>query len=109
MADLKLTYFESLQDFDSPRHISLGNWDIPISPNRSYRTNANADELGWETDLTLVYEYSEDLSFLVHWSHMFAKQGLEDGQFILWNGLLSSQGSSDDDGDYLEFETRVKF
>lgn len=109
MADLKLTFFESLGDFESPAHLTFGRFEVPIAPGLSFWTDKNADELGWETDLVLVYEYSEDLSFLLHWSHMFASEGLGEGQFTLWNGLLSSQGEDDDDGDYVEFETKVKF
>ncbi len=106
---LMATYLESLGDFESPAHIGLGSWDVPIAPLLSFWTDKNADELGWQTDLVFVYQYSEDLSFQMHWSHMFAREGLEEGQFTMWNGLLSSQGSEDDDADYLGVETRIKF
>lgn len=72
-------------------------------------TNENDDELGWELSLGLTYQYSEDLSFSVGWSHLFVGDGLEDGSFNNLNGNDFSGGIGDDDADYFSFETGIEF
>jgi hypothetical protein len=93
------------------------------------------DNLGFETNLHAEYQYSEDLVFRVGWAHFFAGEGIEDGNAI--NGSGASAGSSkqdssysssvfpaghghaglpsnvgfgsEDDFDYLYFETEISF
>lgn len=92
-------------------------------------TAGSDDSLGFETDLHLAYQYSEDLAFRVGWAHFFAGDGTEDGNLINpgmssadkygypsgssgagLGGVFGVTGSgSDDDFDYLYFETEISF
>ncbi|MDP7639188.1 MAG: alginate export family protein [Candidatus Hydrogenedentes bacterium] len=96
-----VAYFLVDEPFDAP--ITF----IPLFP--SFMTNENDDELGWELSLGLTYQYSEDLSFSVGWSHLFVGDGLEDGSFNNLNGNDFSGGIGDDDADYFSFETGIEF
>ncbi|MCP4641518.1 MAG: alginate export family protein [bacterium] len=109
MVALSTTYFEALDTFDRPYAIDVGHWRVPVAPALSWWTDSSDPEIGWETDLVFVYNYSEDLSFLLHWSHLFPGDGLEEGSFTYWNGLLSNAGTDKDESDYVTFETRLRF
>lgn len=106
---LVVTYFDTLEEFDAPAHITLGDWRIPIAPLFSFWTMENDDALGIETGLYATYHYSEDLTFEAGWAHLFVDDGASDGQYVLLNGLGFSGGTSDDDADYLYVETRIQF
>lgn len=81
----------------------------------------NDDDIGWEIDLYITYNYSEDLTFEVGYAHFFADDGAEDGNFINGNGLFFTGGPNflfqlfgqppraDDDADYIYFETSLAF
>lgn len=108
-------YFESLDEFDAPWHITvptlggIGMARIPLLPGLPWLTTDNDDELGWETDIFLQYRYSEDLMFEAGWAHTFVGDGLEEGNYSRWNGLLFNGGSDDDDVDYVYLGTKIKF
>ncbi len=106
---LVVTYFDTLEEFDAPAHITIGGWRIPIAPLFSFWTMQNDSELGIEAGLYATYHYSEDLVFEAGWAHLFVDDGLSDGQFVALNGLGFTGGTSDDDADYLYLETRVQF
>lgn len=73
--------------------VGCGNWD---------------DTLGWEVGLYGEYYYSEDLVIRSGYSHFFGDDGLA-GAPILWNGLQSWMGGTEDDYDYLFLETEIAF
>jgi hypothetical protein len=104
-----LQYIIADEPFDSPKSVSLGGFKIPVAPALSFWTDEGDDELGWVTDIVLVYHYSEDLMFSAHWSHLFGGEALEDGAFFAGNGTIFGGGSDDDDGDFITFETRICF
>ena len=106
---LVVTYFQALEEFDAPAHITLGGWRIPIAPFFSFWTMENDSDLGIETGLTATYHYSEDLVFEAGWAHLFVDDGATDGQYVLLNGLGFTGGTSDDDADSLYLETRIQF
>jgi hypothetical protein len=106
---LAVSYFSSLEEFDAPRYITLGNWKVPLFPNRSYWTQESDAELGWEVGLYATYNYTEDLVFEVGYAHLFLGDGLEDGNFSNGNGLWFNGGTGDEDADYVYFETRLSF
>lgn len=106
---LAVSYFQTLEEFDSPRYFTVGGFKIPVAPALSFWTQENDDELGTEVGLYVTYNYSEDLSFEVGWAHLFVGEGLEDGQFSNGNGLLFNGGTGDDDSDYVYFETKLCF
>lgn len=101
---LELGYFVADEAFDRPRTV-FGR-AIPFF---SFWTEESDDDLGLVSDIVAIYHYSEDLMFLLHWSHLFAGDGLRDGNFTAWNGLAFDAGSDNDDGDYVRFETVLKF
>jgi hypothetical protein len=79
------------------------------------------DELGWEVSTYLTYHYSEDLTMEFGYSHFFAGDGVEDGNFVAANGLGLLGGpnvllrpfgfprKADSDADYVYFETSLSF
>ena len=66
-------------------------------------------DLGIEAGLYADYQYSEDLVFRAGWAHLFADDGLEDGNLVAANGLLPLAGADDEDLDYLFLETEISF
>jgi len=106
---LTVSYFQTDEPFDAPVYFKLGRYRVPIAPALSFWTRENDDSLGWETGLYVTYNYSEDLSFQVGWAHLFTGDGLKEGNFSNGNGLLFNGGSSDDDADYLYFQTKISF
>ncbi len=104
-----LTYFEALNAFDSPVYWDFGGFRIPVAPGLSFWTTKGDDDLGWEIDLIGIYRYTEDLTFQGHISYLFPGDGLVDGSFTSWNGLVTNQGSDKDDSIYLTFETSLRF
>lgn len=102
-----LSYFEAVDEFDQPVSFNLGGFRIPVAPALSFWTEENDASLGWELGVYATYNYSEDLSFEVGWAHLFV--GETDGQFVNGNGFLFHEGTSDDDADYLYFQTKIAF
>jgi hypothetical protein len=102
-------YFEALGTWKSPVYWDLGGFRVPLAPVFSFWTQTSSPELAWSADLVVLYQYSEDLSFSAHYSHLFPLDGLDQGNFTAWNGLVTNQGSAKDDSTYLTFETRLKF
>ncbi len=108
-AAFMVTRFDTLEEFDAPRHFKLGRIRVPIAPALSWWDQENDDLLGYETHLTFAYNYSEDLVFEIGWAHFFLGEGSEDGQFSRWNGLLYTGGTDDDDADYVYVGSTLKF
>jgi hypothetical protein len=106
---LTVTYFEALEEFDSPVYFTFGGFKIPIAPVYSFWTQGNGTDLGWEAALYATYHYTEDLTFEVGYSHFFVGDGLANGSFSALNGLGFNGGRSDDDADYLYVESRLAF
>ena len=107
--ELKVAHFVSLEDFDSPAYIELGQWQVPIAPALSFWDMESDDDLGTEVGLYVTYDYTEDLVFEVGWAHLFTGEGLDDGNYNDLNGLGFIGGTDDDDVDYVYFETRISF
>ena len=107
---LTVSYFEALEAYDVtwPNYFLLGTrvtWLAPFS----WITEENDTDLGWEVGLYMTYDYTEDLSFQVGYAHLFVGDGLGQGNFNALNGLGFNGGTSDDDADYLFFETKLAF
>lgn len=67
------------------------------------------EDLGFEVGLYADYQYSEDLVFRAGYAHLFAGDGIEDGNWVNLNGLAQLTAPDDDDLDYLFFETEISF
>jgi hypothetical protein len=106
---LRVAYLESLETFDQPRHVTLGQFKIPVAPALSFWTQGTDDDIGIETQLSIAYHYSEDLTFSAGWAHLFVGDGLSDGNYNDFNGLLFNGGTDDEDADYLYFDTKICF
>ncbi len=102
-------YLETLEPFDRPATFSVGDWQVPLAPALAFWTDQGSNELGWQTNLWLVYNYTEDLSFEVGWSHYFVGEGIDDGAFIDENGLTFIGGQDKNDADYVYFLTTLEF
>ncbi len=101
--------FEAVEPFDAPRYFNIGRFRIPIAPNHSWWTQENDTARAFETDVFLIYNYSEDLTVNLQWSHLFPDDGLKEGNFAIGNGLIFDGGSDDDQGDYVSAEVILKF
>lgn len=112
---LLASYFEAIDEFDVPPHFFLLGRRFLIAPFVPFMglapwwTRSNDSDLGWELELIAKYNYTEDLSFEAGWAHLFAGDGLGDGNFVNSNGLAFNGGRDDDDADYLYFETKICF
>ncbi len=106
---LNVAWFDTLEEFDSPVYWNLGGFRIPLAPALPWWTTVNDNSLGWEVNLVGTYHYTEDLTFEAGYSHFFVGDGLSEGNFTSWNGLLFNGGRGDDDADYLYFETKLAF
>ena len=84
----------------------VDEFDVPVL---GFWTKEADDEIGVITQLSAGYTYSQDLSFKVLWEHLFAGEGLADGNYFSGNGLLFVGGRDDQDADYLQFYTSLKF
>jgi len=104
------TYLQTLDAYDTtwPIWWIFGSRVLPLFP-LSFVSDETSKDLGWELTATATYNYSEDLSFQVGYSHLFVGDGLADGNFNLLNGLGFDGGTSDDDDDYFFFETKLAF
>lgn len=93
-----LEYLLADETFGRPRFFLFPFW-----------TEDTDDELGLEFDLSLTYDYSDDLYISVGWEHLFVGAGLEGGNFNNGNGLEFNGGSNGDDVDFVYFETGIFF
>lgn len=107
---LAVTYFECLEPYDIswPSYFLLGsrvNWLYQYS----FIDQENDDDLGWEVGLYATYKYSDNLTFDVGYARLFVGDGASEGNFVNANGLAFNGGTSDDDADYVFFETKLAF
>lgn len=106
---LQAAYFGVIAPFDLPKSLDIAGRTVPIAGPFSFWTDRADSDLGWDVSLSSIYRYSQDLEFEAGWSHLFTGEGLAEGNYTDYNGLLFSGGTDDDDADYLYLETRVKF
>ncbi|HUW61750.1 MAG TPA: alginate export family protein [Candidatus Bathyarchaeia archaeon] len=104
------TYYEALEAFNSPwpTFWLLGNRVSPLA-GLTFFDQENDKALGWEVAANVTYIYSEDLSFELGYAHFFVDDGLEWGNFNNANGLLYNGGQSDEDPNYVYFQTKICF
>jgi len=106
---LNAGYLGVVDEFDWPRHFTVGDFRVPIAPNLSFWTSDSSDEIGVTVHAWVKYDYSEDWFIKVGWEHLFSGDGLRDGSYTLRNGLAFHGGSDGDDADYIYFHTGLKF
>ena len=106
---LTAAYFGVVERFDRPRSINVADLEIPIAGPLTFWTKKSGSDLGWDLNLSAVYHYSEDLDFKAGWSHLFTGEGLAEGNYTDFNGLLFSGGTDDSDADYFYAETSIRF
>lgn len=94
-----VTYYEVVDGFSRP----------VLSPLFPWWTTENDSYLGTEVTLFLEYKYSEDLVLETGWSHLFPGDGLTDGQFTRWNGLMYTGGTDNNEADYVYAGCRIYF
>jgi hypothetical protein len=108
----ELVHFEVVDPFERP--IYSNRWLVPVFGAGTISflspfTRESDDDLGWEGRLIMDYQYSDDLRFELGYSHFFTGDGIEDGNFIDFNGLQIAGGLDSDDADYVYFLTNLKF
>lgn len=95
--------------FDLGYYLADETFGLPRLPFFPFWTREADRELGFETDINLTYQYSDDLYFAIGWGHLFVGDGLEEGNFNIANGLEFNGGRDGDDVDYFYFETGIFF
>ncbi len=98
-----------VEPFDYPAMFRLGRFYVPIFPALAPWTEEGDDDLGYEVAAWVKYNYTEDLSFMLYYAHLFPGDGLTRGSFIQYNGTQSSGGTGDEDADYIFWMTTLKF
>jgi len=98
---LALAYFQADEEVDLGFD-GFGIFDL-------FDNDADDNE-GLEVGLYGDYQYSEDLVFRAGFAHFFGDDGLEDGNFVILNGL-GAFADTEDDGDYnyLFWEAEISF
>ncbi|MCC6488505.1 MAG: alginate export family protein [Candidatus Hydrogenedentes bacterium] len=95
--------------FDPPATFTVGKWRVPLAPALSFWTDEGSDDIGWEASGYIKYNYSDNLYFLLYYSHLFPDDGLTDGGYFQFNGTGFSGGSDTDDADYVFLMSVLKF
>lgn len=98
-AILCVTYYEAVETFERPAWPYIFPW----------WTEKSDDYLGTELTLFFEYQYSPDLVIEFGWSHLFVGDGMTEGNFIRWNGMLYTGGTDDDGADYVYAGCRLSF
>jgi len=103
-------YVEALEAYDSawPSIWIFGYRWLPLY-GFSFLDEENDDDMCTEVALQVNYQYSEDLSFEVGYSHLFLGDGASQGNFVIGNGFGFVGGTDDEDTDYFYFETKLAF
>ena len=92
----------SNETFDWPVYFTLGRYRVPIAPNWSWWTTESGDDIGWEWLNLVKYDYSDNLSIILFYSHFFIDSDHAlDGNYLYSNGLTFMGGTDDDDADYV--------
>ncbi len=102
-------YFAVVEPFDLPKRVRVLGLVIPVAGPFSFWDEEADSDLGWDISLVAVYHYSEDLDFEAGWTHLFTGDGLTQGNYVDFNGLLFSGGTDDSDADYLYLQTLIRF
>ena len=99
----------AVDTFDWPVHGHYGNRIWAYLPQFPFWTQESSDDLGFEVDLLVKYQYSKDLLFTLYYGHLFTGDGMIDGNYTANYGLLYSGGTDNDDADYAFLLATLKF
>ncbi len=97
------------EPFAWPAHMRFGRFRLPYAPNLAFWDQESDDYLGLTTCTVLTYRYSEDLSVMLYWGHLFTGGSTKDGNFLHSNALSFDGGINDDDVDYVFMWWILKF
>ncbi len=97
------------EPFDLPVYFDIGKYRVPLTAAFPWWTKEADDHQGYSTCVVARYAYSQDLTFLLYWGHMFTGDGARDGSYTYFNGTSFAGGTADDDADYAFFWVIVKF
>lgn len=104
-----LAYLQAVTSFERPISIKIDDLEIyPFSP-FSFITNKNDKDIGWQTLLSLSYNYNENLNFSLGWSHFFIGKGLAQGIFLDNYGTAYISTTSRSDADFFYLSTTIEF
>lgn len=97
----RVAHFEAVEPFDRP---------IPgLGTTFSFLTDKSDTDLGTSIYTVLTYNFSEDYEFKLGWEHLFAGDGLREGNYTSRYGHQFMGGIDDDDADYFFFESKLAF
>lgn len=106
---VKAAYFWVDEVFNKPAVWKIGRGNFPISALFPWMTEASDKDFGLTTTVWAKYNYTEDLFVSIGWEHFFPGGALNDGAYVMANGLRNAGGSATDDADYLWIDTGIKF
>jgi hypothetical protein len=103
-------YVETLEAYRTtwPIWSILGRRVTPLFP-FTFIDKPTPKPMCWEADLSVKYQYTEDLSFELGYSHMFLLEGAAQGNYVIENGISFIGGTAGDDSDYIFLETKLSF
>jgi len=99
----------AVETFDWPVYFEVGNRRIPFAPIFPFWTKESDDNLGLSAEIIAKYNYTEDLSLLLYYGHLWPGDGLRDGAYVNSYGTVMNGGLNDKDADYVFFWTLLKF
>ncbi len=102
-----VTYFQAVDPFFAPNVYKVFGAKIPSI--FSWDTKPNDSDMGWETDLFFEYHYSQDLVFEAGWAHLFPGNGLRQGSYSRFMGMIFTGGTAKKDGDYIYLGSKLSF
>lgn len=106
---LDVAYMEVVAPFDRPISVQIGDAIIYPLGYFPFITTESDSELGWQTLLSLSYNYSDDLTFSIGWSHFFIGKGLAQGAFLDNYGTAFVSTVNQTDADFFYFYTTLEF
>lgn len=82
---------------------------MPVFAPLNFWTKESSRDLGIQASLWGKYYYTDDLWVRFRWEHLFAGEGIKDGNFVDGYGTRFLAGSDDDDADYIECMFGITF
>lgn len=104
-----IAYLQVVAPFRYPVGSSCGGKMYPYLSPLSFWTKKGNTDLGWLYNAALVYQYTEDISLELGYSHIFAGKAFSGGGYIFDNGLTNTGALGRRDADYFTFLTEIQF
>jgi hypothetical protein len=95
--------------FAWPVHWRFGRYIFPIAPAFSFWDEESSNDLGYHIDTIVKYAFSANLTIFGYYGHLFAGDGVLDGNYTLGFGNQYIGGTAKEDADYMFWWVIMKF